>query len=150
MRTTEIAPLDKRHWRRLERRAVAAYERQLVSTLQRLGEEGTPVSHVEIVAGRAGTMLSLDLPEHRLALAGTGSGAWAALCPPGELGSPAMMLSDAGRYGRAWWLTLRVGGGVVTVLGSHIRLIPHTYGDAARDDPSGPVGSMLGTDRRAG
>jgi hypothetical protein len=138
MRRTETGPLDRRRWRRLERRAIAAYQRELVSTLRRLGDEGTPVLRVEIVTGRTGTMLSLDLPEHRLALAGTALGACAALCPPGNLGSPAVVLSDAGRYRRAWWLTLTVGGGPVTVLGSHIHLIPHTYGHSVRDDVSGP------------
>jgi hypothetical protein len=121
----------------LERRAIAAYHRELVSTLRRLGDEGTPVLRVEIVAGRTGTILSLNLPQHRLVLAGTTLGACTSLCPPGHLGSPAGALSDAGRYGRAWWLTITVGGGAATVLGSHIRLIPHTYRHAVRDDGSG-------------
>jgi hypothetical protein len=147
MRPTEIRSLDRRRWRRLERRAIAAYQRELVSTLQALGDEATPVLRVEIVAGQTGTMLSLDLPHHRLALAGTTFEACAALCPPRGLGAPAIVLSDAGRYGRAWWLSLTVGGRTVTVLGSHIRLIPHTYGhtvgmtgqapSAARSIPAG-------------
>jgi len=147
MRVTEIGRLDGRRWRRLERRAIAAYRRELVATLQRLGDEGTPVSRVEIVAGRAGTMLSLNLPQHRLALAGTTVGACAALCPPG--GSPALVLSDAGRYGRAWWLTLTNGGRTVTVLGSHVRLVPDTDGHPVGNDGSGPVGSSVGSGRRA-
>jgi hypothetical protein len=111
-----------------------------------LGDEETPVWRVEVVAGRAGTMLSLNLPEHRLALAGTAPGASAALCPPGDLGPPAIVLSDAGRYGRAWWLTLGLAGSAVTVLGSHIHLIPHTYGHAVGDIASGPVDRILSTD----
>jgi hypothetical protein len=122
----------------------------LASTLWRLCDEGTPVLGAEIVAGRIGTMLSLKLPRHRLALAGTASGACAALCPPLGLGSPATVLSGAGRYRRAWWLTLTVGGGAVTVLGSHIRLIPDMYGDPLRDDGPVPAGALLATGRRAG
>jgi hypothetical protein len=120
----------------------------LVSTLRALGAEPTPVSRVEIVAGQTGTLLSLDLPLHRLALAGTTFDACAGLCPPRGTGAPAVVLSDAGRYGRAWWLSLTVGGRAVTVLGSHIRLIPHPYGhavgmtgqspSAARSTPAGP------------
>ncbi len=150
MKVTAIGPLARRRWRRLERRAIAAHQRELVSTLRRLGDEKTPVSRVEIVAGRTGTMLSLNLPHHRLALAGTAFGACAGLCPPHGLGSPAVVLSDAGRYGRAWWLTLSVGGGAVTVLGSHVRLIPDTYGHAVREDVPAPSAALVGTGRRAG
>ena len=89
MTRTEIHPLDRRRWRRLERRAIAAYQRELVSTLRSLGEQATPVLRAEIVAGRTGTMLSLDLPQHRLALAGAAVGACAALCPPRSAGAPA-------------------------------------------------------------
>jgi hypothetical protein len=115
-----------------------------------LGDEATPVLRVEIVAGRTGTLLSLKLPRHRLALAGTALGACAALCPPRGHGPPAVVLSDAGRYGRAWWLTLTVGGSAVTVLGSQVRLIPDTDGHAVGDDGSGPSAALLGTGRRAG
>jgi len=144
MRTTAIGPLSRRRWRRLERRAIAAYQRELVSTLRRLGHEGTPVLRVEVVAGRTGTVLSLDLPQHRLALAGTAPGACAALCPPRSLERAAVVLSDAGRYRRAWWLTLTVGSDTVTVLGSHIRLIPDSDGRAVRDGVSAPSTSFLG------
>jgi len=150
MRSPDIGRLGRWHWRRLEKRAIVAYQRELVSTLRRLGDEETPVVGLEIVAGHSGTMLGLILPRHRLALAGTAFGACTALCPPGNLGSPAMTLSDAGRYGRAWWLTLTVGGGTVTVLGSHIYLVPDADGHAVRDDGSSPVGCVVGTGSRAG
>ncbi|MGD0392326.1 MAG: hypothetical protein ABSC41_06745 [Acidimicrobiales bacterium] len=144
MRTTEIGPLARRRWRRSERRVIAAYQRELVSTLRRLGDEGTPVSRVEIVAGRTGTMLSLKLPQHRLALAGTAVDASAPLYPPHSRRAPALVLSGAGRYRRAWWLSLTVGGETCTVLGSHIRLIPDTYGHTVRDDVSAPSAACLG------
>ncbi len=90
-------------------------------------------------------MLSLNLPEHRLALAGTTLGACAGLCPPPGLGSPVTALSDAGRYGRAWWLTLAVGGGAVTILGSHLHLVPDAYGHEVRDEVSAPSAAFVGT-----
>jgi hypothetical protein len=142
MTSTQFGPLGRRRWRGLERRAIAGHHRELLATLRRLGEEGTPVLRVEVVAGRTGTLLGLDLPQHRLALAGTAFGTCAALCSPSDL-SPAMALSDAGRYGHAWWLTLTVGGGTVTVLGSHLCLVPHTHGQDVRDDGPGSLDLIM-------
>ncbi len=135
----------------MERRAIAAHRRELVSALRRLGEEQTPVLGAEFIVGRTRTVLNLTLPQHRLALAGAASGACAALCPNGDRVVPATMVSDAGRYGRAWWLTLTVGGGAVTVLGSHIHLVPHTYGRSVPDAGPGPeAASSVLTGARGG
>jgi hypothetical protein len=137
MTTTAIDRLGTWRWRRLERRALAAHHREVVATLRRLGAEGTPVMGAEVVAGRSGAMLVLHLPGHRLALAGVAPRTLAGLRPAGGPGSPALVLSDAGRYGGAWWVTLEAGGGPVTVLGTHLRLVPrprrHRVGEDGPD-----------------
>lgn len=150
MTSTRIGCLDGRRWRRLEKRAIVAHQRDLAAALRTLGDERTPVVGLEIVAGGTGTRLDLTLPEHRLALAGTAFGVCAELRRLGEAGSRALALSSAGRYGRAWWLTFTVGGDTVTVLGSHIRLIPDTYGDTGRVDGSRPAGCVVRTGSHAG
>jgi hypothetical protein len=142
--TTITGRLERWRWRRLELRVVAAHQREVVATLRGLGADGTPVVGVGLVAGRSGTVLSLRLPHHRVALAGAASEVCAGLRPTEGSEAPTLTLSDAGRYRRAWWVTLTVGGAPVTVLGTHLFLVPDPRRRSEEEGPDADPRQVLG------
>jgi hypothetical protein len=136
--TIEIAHLARWRWRLLEKRATTGFHRDLLVALKTLGADRTAVLGLEVVEGGAGPLLHLTLPRHRLILAGIATPAAAPLRL--LAGDPVRgpVVSGAGRYGRAWWLALAGEDGRLTVLGTHLRLLPRP-GDPADRDPEPPA-----------
>lgn len=126
-------------WRRIERRALADHERDLLASLRALGAAGTPVLGLEVATGPAGTIVRLVLPQHRLTLAGVAGAAArdarqvVAARGPGQT----LVLAGSGRYGPWWWLNATCGPQQFTLLGSHAQLVTD-YGRP--DQAGGPAG----------
>lgn len=126
-------------WRRLERKAVRAYEQRLLASLRQQADARREITSVRL--GALGTV-ELDLPECQVFLADVAMGACRDLndAPGGAL----LRLTSGGRYGRFWWVRIQNGSApheqrTVTLLGSQLRIA--TRGDAERascppDSPS--------------
>lgn len=111
---------------------MADHERSVRETLRRLALAQAPV----LAAGEGGRcsgpagIVWLVLPGWQLLLADVAPGPRAALSDASRLGG--VRLDGVGRYGRFWWIHV-VGGGPghedsVTLLGSHLRLVPDAGG----------------------
>jgi hypothetical protein len=118
-----------RQWRRLERRAVAAYERDLLAALDELCAGHPMVTGIE-VEPLAATMAKIGLGDRRLALG--------PLAPsPGEQRQAnrrdggILRLNAVGRYGPNWWLRLSTAAQPITVLSGTLRLSSNGGGDPA-------------------
>lgn len=114
-----------RFWRRLERRAVAAHDRQLLWALRHAAADRVPVLAARGAAAGAGAptalgVLELALPAVRLQLVGVTLVGQRAVTGIAE----SAWLSGAGRYGPFWWVALASGHSHdVVVLARQVRLI---------------------------
>jgi hypothetical protein len=125
-RRTAVPPVaTARFWRRLERSAVAAHDRQLLRALRHAAADRVPVLAARAAAAGPGAptalgVLELALPAVRLQLVGVALVGQRAVT--GIAGSA--WLSDAGRYGPLWWVALASGHRHdVVVLARQVRLI---------------------------
>jgi hypothetical protein len=124
----------RRGWRRMERRAVRSHELMLLKLLRNWSAD---CAELWFTGRRAGGELLPALrwvtADHELVLAGVGL-----YLPASAAGSP-FHLVGAGRYGRGWWLSLSNAGAAVTVLGSHLVVLPRESGGRGRPGPGVPV-----------
>src|SRR5438067_12408313 len=125
-RRTAVPPVaSARFWRRRERRAVAAHDRQLLRALRHAAADRVPVLAARAAAAGPGAptalgVLELALPAGRLQLVGGTPAGHRAVTGIAE----AAWLSDAGRYGPFWWVALASGRSHdVVVLARQVRLI---------------------------
>ena len=107
-------------WRRLERRAVAGYERDLLAAINELCARQSVVTGIEVEpAGGRTAMIGLDCG--RLAL-GPLAPVGLALLAQARRDGGIVRLNAAGRYGPYWWLRLSTAAQPITVLSRTIRL----------------------------
>jgi hypothetical protein len=109
-----------RQWRRLERRAVAGYERDLLTAIDELCAVHSVVAAVEVapVAGRAA---KIELDDRRLVL-GPLAPVGLALLLRARRDGGILRLDAVGRYGPYWWLRLSTATEPITVLSRSLRL----------------------------
>ena len=109
-----------RQWRRLERRAVAGYERDLLAAIDELCARHSVVTGIELepVAGRTA---KIGLDDRRLVL-GPLAPVGLALLLRARRDGGTLRLNAVGRYGPYWWLRLSTAGRPITVLSRTLRL----------------------------
>jgi hypothetical protein len=109
-----------RQWRRLERRAVAGYERDLLAAIDELCARHSVVTGIELepVAGRTA---KIGLDDRRLVL-GPLAPVGLALLLRARRDGGTLRLNAVGRYGPYWWLRLSTTGRPITVLSRTLRL----------------------------
>jgi hypothetical protein len=109
-----------RQWRRLERRAVAGYERDLLAAVDELCARHSVVTGIEVepVAGRTA---KIGLDGRRLVL-GPLAPVGLALLFRARRDGGMLRLNAVGRYGPYWWLRLSTATQPVTVLSRTLRL----------------------------
>jgi hypothetical protein len=115
-----------RQWRRLERRAVAAHERDLLAALHELCARHPVVTGVEVDPA-AGPMARIGLGDRRLTL-GPLAPVGLALLSRARRDGGTLGLDAVGRYGPYWWLRLSTAAQPVTLLGYTLRLSPNGGG----------------------
>jgi hypothetical protein len=118
-----------RQWRRLERRAVAGYERDLLAAVDELCFRQRVVTGVEVepVAGRTA---KIGLDDRGLVL-GPLAAVGVALLVRARRDGGTLRLNAVGRYGPYWWLRLSTATQPVTVLSRTLLL--------SSNDEGGPV-----------
>lgn len=115
---------SRRWWRRLERRAIAGYERDLLAELRRLACESSEIEALEIHPTPAADVLRLRVAGGLLSISGVLD---STLATVSDAAGP-LQIVDAGRYGRVWWVTV-AGDGLETVIGgARLRLTPFDGG----------------------
>jgi hypothetical protein len=109
-------------WRRLERRAIAAYQRDLLAELRTLAGESGDIEALDASPGSGGEVLRLQISGRLLTIA------WVLPTTATAVGDAAaagpLRIVDAGRYGRMWWITVSSGATETVVGGSRLRLTP--------------------------
>jgi hypothetical protein len=107
-------------WRRLERRAVAGYERDLLAAVDELCAWHCVVTGIEVepVAGRTA---KIGLDDRRLVL-GPLAPVGLALLFRARRDGGILRLDAVGRYGPCWWLRLSTAAQPITVLSRTLRL----------------------------
>jgi hypothetical protein len=121
-------------WRRLERRAVAGYERDLLAAIHELCARHCVVTGIEVepAVGRAA---KIGLNGWRLAL-GPLAPVGVALLLRARRDGGMLRLDAAGRYGPNWWLRLSTASQPITVLGGTLRLSSNDGGAEVTPVPS--------------
>jgi hypothetical protein len=109
-----------RQWRRLERRAVAGYERDLLTAIDELCALHSVVTAVEVAPG-AGRTAKIELGGRRLVLGPLAPAGLALLFRARREGG-ILRLNAVGRYGPYWWLRLSTATEPITVLSRTLRL----------------------------
>jgi hypothetical protein len=106
---------------------VAEHQDALLERVRLLAADHLPVTAVTMTRSHPGTVLSLGLPGWRLLLSASAVTGYAAR----EIArSEQLRLTDAGRYGRFWWVHLRdENDRLAVLLGSHLWL--HALGSGA-------------------
>jgi len=122
-----------RQWRLLERRAVAAYERDLLAAVNELCARQLTVTGIEVDPA-AGWTARIGLANRRLLL-GPLAPAGLALLSRARRDGGVIGLDAAGRYGPYWWLRLSTAAQPITVLSRTLRLSPHGGGALAAPAP---------------
>jgi hypothetical protein len=123
---------NRRLWRRLERRAVRGHQREVTSRLNTLVG-----SHLEATETVHGVIpgLWIDLPDWRIVLLGVTLRIATDLEYVALVHAP-LSLEGVGRYGPFWWLRVTSGMQHLTMLGTHIAVVPRwNTGDEAMVPP---------------
>ena len=126
-----------RQWRRLERRAVAGYERDLLAAIDEICARHCVVTAIELEPA-AGRTAKIELGHRRLVL-GPLAPVGLALLARARRDGGILRLNAVGRYGPYWWLRLSTAAEPVTVLSRTLRL--SSNGEGA---PAAPVPGRLG------
>jgi hypothetical protein len=109
-------------WRRLERRAIAAYERDLLAELRTIAGESADIEVFDARPAAAGQVLRLRISGRLLTIAWVHPTTVVAVAEAGA--AAPLRIVDAGRYGRMWWITISSGATQTVVGGSRLRLTP--------------------------
>jgi hypothetical protein len=125
---------SRRWWRRLERRAAAAHEKELLAALRQLAGAVPEIYHLEACSTSPAELVRLLLPGRSLTLAGVRPAARAALASASAPGSR-FRLVDSGRYGRYWWIAVSDGRHPIVVAGSHLLLLDTGGGSRGNRSP---------------
>jgi hypothetical protein len=135
-RPEDVLTLRTRQWRRLERRAVDGYERDLLAALEELCAGHSVVTGIEVdpVAGRTAT---IGLGDRRLVL-GPLAPVGLALLSQARRDGGILRLDAVGRYGPYWWLRLSTAAQPVTLLGYTLRLSSNGGGAPVTPVPDRP------------
>ena len=127
---------SRRVWRRLAKRAAAAYERDVADLARRIAQETPPVGFATSRPLRgtgeaAVAVLTLSLPGWELELSGIAAGAAQAAeaLAASTVGIP--RLTGTGRYGSFWWIELSGDREPLVLLGSQLRLWATGAGDGS-------------------
>ena len=107
-------------WRRLERRAVAGYERDLLAAVDELCARHSVVTGIDVEPA-AGRTARIRLDGRRLVV-GPLAPAGLALLFRARRDGGLLRLNAVGRYGPHWWLRLSTGAEPITVLSRTLRL----------------------------
>jgi hypothetical protein len=121
-----------RQWRRLERRAVAGYEQDLLAAIEELCARHAVVTGIEVEPA-AGRTAKIGLDDRRLVL-GPLAPVGIAMLVRARRDGGILRLNGVGRYGPYWWLRLSTPGQPITVLSRTLRL--------SLNDGGGPVTSV--------
>jgi hypothetical protein len=134
-----------RQWRRLERRAVAAYERDLLAAVGELCAWHPAITGIEVDAA-AWPTARIGLGHRRLVLGPLAPAGvallWRARRDGGVLG-----LDAVGRYGPCWWLRLSTAAQPVTVLSGTLWLSSAGGGAPVTPVPDPPAAAGVRTRR---
>ena len=122
-----------RQWRRLERRAVAGYEQDLLAAIEELCARHAVVTGIEVEPA-AGRTAKIGLDDRRLVL-GPLAPVGIAMLVRARRDGGILRLNGVGRYGPYWWLRLSTARQPVTVLSRRLRLSPHGEGAPAAPSP---------------
>jgi hypothetical protein len=130
-----------RQWRRLERHAVAGYERDLLAAIDELCARHCVVSGIEVEAV-AGRTAKIGLGDRRLVL-GPLAPVGLALLFRARRDGGILRLDAVGRYGPFWWLRLSTAAQPVTVLSRTLRLSSNGEGAPVTPVPHRPAAITL-------
>jgi hypothetical protein len=125
-----------RQWRRIERRAVAAYERDLLAAVDELCARHPVVTDIEVDPA-AGRTARIGLGTRRLML-GPLAPVGLALLSRARRDGGILGLDAVGRYGPYWWLRLSTAAKPVTVLSRTLRLSSNGGGAPVPPAPDRP------------
>jgi hypothetical protein len=131
-----------RQWRRLERGAVAGYERDLLAAIDELCARQSVVTGIEVepVAGRTA---KIGLGDRWLVLGPLAPAGLALLCEARRDGG-ILRLNAVGRYGPYWWLRLSTATQPITVLSRTLRLSSNRGGKPLSSTPGdGATGATV-------
>jgi hypothetical protein len=119
-------------WRRLERRAIAAYEQDLLAELRTIAGESADIKVFDATPATAGDVVRLQIAERLLTIAWVLPTAVNAAAEGS--GSAPLRIVDAGRYGRMWWITISNGATQSLIGGSRLRLTAVNGGARQQSD----------------
>jgi hypothetical protein len=125
-----------RQWRRLERRAVAGYERDLLAAVDELCARNCVVTGIEVEPA-AGRTAKIELGHRRLVL-GPLAPVGLALLARARRDGGILRLNAVGRYGPYWWLRLSTAAEPITVLSRTLRLSSNGGGAPVTPVPDRP------------
>jgi hypothetical protein len=119
---------SRRWWRRLERKALAAHERDLLGAVQQLAQDRVHCLVAAEQADNPADVLRLLLSRQSLSLAEVMPARRRAL--QAMQASGPLRIAGGGRYGRLWWIALSNGLVQTVVAGSQVRLTGEAGGTA--------------------
>ena len=125
-----------RQWRRLERRAVAGYERDLLAAIDEICARHCVVTAIELEPA-AGRTAKIELGHRRLVL-GPLAPVGLALLARARRDGGILRLNAVGRYGHFWWLRLSTATEPITVLSRTLRLSSNDGGAQVTPVPHRP------------
>ena len=137
---------SRRAWRRLTRRATAAYERDLAKLARRVAAARPPVlaatsRPLRGLGDAAVATLTLTLPGWELELVGVAANAAGGVS---DVSAEVPRLTRTGRYGAFWWIEVSGEGEFLVLLGSQLRIYATGGGSPAA---SAPPLELAGTSR---
>jgi hypothetical protein len=130
----------RRAWRQSERQIVAEHRNDVASRLRQLATLQLPLQATSKPEAAPSAIVSLTFPDWQILIADV------ALKPRIALAAAAkahrLRLSDAGRYGQFWWLSISNSHGIrVVLLGSHLQL--NAMGNSPDTDDTPPPQRQL-------
>ncbi len=134
---------SRRWWRRLERRAIAGYERDLLAELHALAGGSGEIQALDCRSGLVGEVVRIHLPGRLLTIVGALPETVVAVS---DAAGP-LRITSAGRYGRIWWVTISNAAtepvAMETVVGGcRLRLTPFDGGPPRRGDTGSNAPAM--------